>query len=73
MLWLCLICDACRLRCSWSGINCVASYMCSVLVFCVHPVSVLNVALCVVWHEISSYVWRIKEVTIWMRNTTTAL
>ena len=36
-----LFCDACILRCSWSG----SIFMCRVT--CVHPVAVLNFVFCV--------------------------
>ena len=39
----CLICDACSLRCFWSGSFFVSSCRCCVFVYCVHPVAVLNV------------------------------
>ena len=34
-----LICDACRLRCSWNGSIFVSSCRCCVFVNCVHPVA----------------------------------
>ena len=52
----CVISDACNLRCSWSCSILVSSCRCCVFVSCVHPAAVC------------SYVWRMQEVTIWMRH-----
>ena len=42
----CLICDACSLRCSWSGSIYVS--LCRCCVVCVYPDAALNAAFCVV-------------------------
>ena len=45
-----LLCDACSLRCSWSGIIFVLLYRCCVLMSYVHPVAVLNAGVQIVYH-----------------------
>ena len=47
---LCLNCEAWSCRCSCMESVSVSSYICCMIVSCVHPVAVLNAAFCMTWN-----------------------